>query len=454
MRFMQTVVIAVAMLLSAHSKAQLTATIPIGAVVENVHFEKGTRLAFVRIVNTSGKDISGLNLSIDVAYQKGPYHYERLLDFAPKIISQQMTGQEDNGALHPKTAIEERIDLPTRGGPGNQPIAVTVKVDVVAYLDATADVGNDAAFQRLLNMRHNRILADTKAAEIINEAAPTVQNGMGSEETTVRNTYARLKYACEVGVLAKAVIFNGKKFPGDTGPTAGDQKGIERELARQLDLELKDFRIGDVAEIKDKPLASLITVPGADSFKLVNEGANYSVGSQFSTTNTTISWVSIRWRSNQEAAAYSKEVSDEVSQKTVGDLIAQVRVPYARYASFSVHATLQGKSISYNTLFLFPKDPHADLWPIDTVIGSELIGLNKAPLYPGALVETTFRELPVVRAWVDSHRVSSCPVKGQRAVCCDPQTGICGLDDETLQKAMDVPVDPMTRDALPKGKAQ
>jgi hypothetical protein len=278
---------------------------------------------------------------------------------------------------------------------------------------------------------------------------------MSSEEATVRNTYARLRYACEVGVLAKAVIFNGKRFPGETGPAANDQAGIERELARQLNLELKDFRIGDVAEIKDKPLASLITVPGTDSFKLINDGANYRIGSPFSTTDTTISWVSVLWRSNQEAIAYSKEVSEEVSQKTVGELIAQVQVPYSRYASFSVHATLQGKTTSYNALFLFPQDPRkGDLWPIDTVIGSELIALNKASLYPGALVETTYRELPVVRAWIDNHRVSSCPVKGQRAVCCDPQTGICGLDDETLQKAMNIPIDPMTRDALPKGKAQ
>ena len=285
--------------------------------------------------------------------------------------------------------------------------------------------------------------------------ATALLNGMSSEEATVRNLYAKLSYACQVGVLAKAVLFNGKRYPDETGPAAGDQAGIERELAKQLNVELKDFRIGDVAEIQNKPLASLITVPIADSFKLNNEGANYGIGSKFSTTNTTISWISIRWRSSQEAAAYSKEVSDEVYAKSVGQLLAQVRVPYSRYAAFSVHATLRGKSIFYNALFLFPKDPHsAEVWPLDMVIGSELITLNKAALYPGSLVETTFRELPVVREWIDSHRVSSCPVKGQRAVCCDPQRGICGLDDETIQKAMDVPIDPMTRDALPKGKAQ
>jgi hypothetical protein len=144
-------------------------TVQLGARVDNIHFEKGTRIALVRVVNTSNKDISGLNLSMDVAYPQGQYHYERLLDFAAKIISQQKAGHEENGALHPNTAMEERLDLPIRGG--NLPLAVTVKVDVVAYADSTADVENDAAFQRLVDLRRNHILAITKAAEIINEAA-------------------------------------------------------------------------------------------------------------------------------------------------------------------------------------------------------------------------------------------------------------------------------------------
>jgi hypothetical protein len=278
---------------------------------------------------------------------------------------------------------------------------------------------------------------------------------MSAEEASVRKLYAKLSYGCQVGVLATAVLFNGKRYSQETGPAAGDQAGIERELARQINLQLKDLRIGDIAEIKNKALSSLITLPEADSFKIYSDGANYGIGSQFSTTNTTISWISIRWRSSQEAAAYSKDVADAVSGKSVGQLLAQVPVTYSRYAALSVHATLQGKSITYNALFLFPEDHHlADLWPLDMVMGSDLITLNKASLYPGALIETTFRELPVVREWIDNHRVSSCPVKGQRAVCCDPQRGICGLDDETLQKAMDVPIDPITRDALPKGKAQ
>jgi len=138
--------------------------VQLGASVDNIRFEKGTRIAMARVVNTSNKDISGLNLSMEVAYPQGQYHYERLLDFAAKIISQQKAGHEDNGALHPNTAMEERLDLPMRGG--NLPLAVTVKVDVVAYADSTADVGNDAAFQR-----HVEVDAEEDAAPLQVEIA-------------------------------------------------------------------------------------------------------------------------------------------------------------------------------------------------------------------------------------------------------------------------------------------
>jgi hypothetical protein len=146
-------------------------TAPLGASVDNMRFGKGARIAFVRILNTSGKDISGLNLSIDVTYQHGQYHYERILDFAPKIIAHNKLGLEDNGALHPDTAIEERLDLPIRGGANNLALAVAAKVDVVAYADSTVDVENEPALSRLMSLRNNRALADQKAAEIINAAA-------------------------------------------------------------------------------------------------------------------------------------------------------------------------------------------------------------------------------------------------------------------------------------------
>lgn len=172
MRLKTVVAMAVSLFMLGTASAQLSAA-QIGAVVDNVRFEKGTRLAFVRIVNNSNKDITGFNLSIDVTYQNGQqYHYERMVDLLQSIILRQRLGLDDDGALHPQGRYEERLDLPSRGSSDNLAVAVSAKLDVVAYFDATADVvENGAALARLSSFRRNCIIADQKAAEIINAAA-------------------------------------------------------------------------------------------------------------------------------------------------------------------------------------------------------------------------------------------------------------------------------------------
>jgi len=172
MRLKPAIVIAISMFLLGVANAQ-TPAVQIGAVIDNVRFEKGTRLAFVRIVNNSNKDITGFNLSIDVTYQNGQQnHYERMVDCLQSIIMRQRLGLDDDGAIHPGGRYEERLDLPSRGGPDNLAVAVSAKLDVVAYFDATADVvENGAALARLSSFRRNCMIADQKAAEIINAAA-------------------------------------------------------------------------------------------------------------------------------------------------------------------------------------------------------------------------------------------------------------------------------------------
>jgi hypothetical protein len=151
--------------------AQTNSAAQVGAAVENIRFEKGTRIAFVRVTNTSNKDITGFNLSVAVTYQNGrQYHYERLVDFLPKMLARQKQSLADDGALHPGDQYEERFDLPSHGDPNNLAIAVSAKLDVAAYSDHSVDVVNEPALLRLTGTRHNWALADQKAAEIINAA--------------------------------------------------------------------------------------------------------------------------------------------------------------------------------------------------------------------------------------------------------------------------------------------
>lgn len=141
-------------------------------VVDNIRFQKGSNIAVASIINVSGKDVTGFNLSIEVTYQDGRQSsYERLVDLLPRMLSYQNQELSDNGTLHPGDRWEERLDLPSHRGANNTAIAVSVKLDVAAYSDHTVDVENEPALLRLASVRHSQALADQKAAEIMSAAA-------------------------------------------------------------------------------------------------------------------------------------------------------------------------------------------------------------------------------------------------------------------------------------------
>jgi hypothetical protein len=62
---------------------------------------------------------------------------------------------------------------------------------------------------------------------------------MSFEEATVRNTHAKLTYASQLGVLVNAVLYDGKRFSGSSGPIGSDIGGIERALDDQINFELR-----------------------------------------------------------------------------------------------------------------------------------------------------------------------------------------------------------------------
>lgn len=160
------------MLLHLAGVPQLNLPVQPKPVVDNIRFQKGSNIAFASIINVSGKDVTGFNLSIEVTYQDGRQSsYERLVDLLPRMLSYQNLELSDNGALHPGDRWEERLDLPSHGGANSAPIAVSVKLDVVAYSDHTVDVENEPALLRLASVRHSQALADQKAAEIMSAAA-------------------------------------------------------------------------------------------------------------------------------------------------------------------------------------------------------------------------------------------------------------------------------------------
>ncbi len=143
--------------------AQNNSAAKIGAIVENICLGDGSKVAFIRIANNSGKDITAFNLSVDVTFKNGKTsHFEHMTDFLPGIIS---GGRE---ALHTGNSYEVRIDVPD----GTELLSANAKLDVAAYTDLSADVdSNQDALARLVAARRSDALAQERSAEIINAAA-------------------------------------------------------------------------------------------------------------------------------------------------------------------------------------------------------------------------------------------------------------------------------------------
>jgi hypothetical protein len=133
----------------------------VGIAVENVRLEKDARVAFVRLMNESARDITALNMTVDVVFQNGIRdHFEHTTDLLRQIMS---TG---SGAIHAGDRYEVRLDLPRKVA------SINAKPDVVVYADLGADVDhNSDALDRIAAGRKSSALAAHKAAEVINEAA-------------------------------------------------------------------------------------------------------------------------------------------------------------------------------------------------------------------------------------------------------------------------------------------
>jgi hypothetical protein len=88
---------------------------------------------------------------------------------------------------------------------------------------------------------------------------------------------------------------------------------------------------------------------------------------------------------------------------------------------------------------------------VDHVLGmGTLNSFMQNSLYPQPLIETHLREWPGVREWLASAGVAS--DSSARDVVCDGTSGKCGIPAKILQKGLQVPIDPKSRQFLPKPK--
>ena len=144
---------------------------PIGAAVQESHYDPVKRTMTFSVVNISHKDITALSLQLRETYADGTEGtHEYTLDFLPSMISTIELGHEikpggGNGAFAPG-ATSNTQEFPQ--SPGGQKLSATV--DMVAYADGTTDVLNERAFRALVLRRKGDVLAVRKVDELLRTA--------------------------------------------------------------------------------------------------------------------------------------------------------------------------------------------------------------------------------------------------------------------------------------------
>jgi len=147
----------------------LRASSPIGAIVQESHYDSVRGIITFSVVNISHKDITAFSLQLRVTYADGTgATSESMTDFLPSMIStfeqgHPIASDQGNGAFAPGAIHNQEF-------PQSQGVSATATVDMVTYADGTADVLNEAAFKQLVLQRKARVLAMQKADELLMKA--------------------------------------------------------------------------------------------------------------------------------------------------------------------------------------------------------------------------------------------------------------------------------------------
>jgi hypothetical protein len=150
---------------------------PLGAVVQTWNYDTKTNLVTLKIVNTSHKDITAFNIAIKETYADGRVEqHEMLEDFVGKILAaKELQGDHSqgaeafrkmygDGALHPGEVHDELMGVQ----PGLNKVEAVV--DVVTFIDGTAQSNNKDALGRIVEERQATVDSQKIATEIIQAA--------------------------------------------------------------------------------------------------------------------------------------------------------------------------------------------------------------------------------------------------------------------------------------------
>ncbi|MFZ0420042.1 MAG: hypothetical protein WAM04_18215 [Candidatus Sulfotelmatobacter sp.] len=260
---------------------------------------------------------------------------------------------------------------------------------------------------------------------------------MSHEETMVRTAYARLSYAAQLRVVANDAMHASHLSKAEL------QEQIAK-LARRF--EIDNVALGSLSAINALPWEQMVTKPDGDLIYVRSGGGSPAITTRNSFTKKSMFWVMTGWGNH----AFEQSWNGVTVAQAVGDVPKSPDEVCNSYISYQVTATLEGRSRTYNAMFIFGKDTNGNetIHMIDNVVGLGSLELVLTQsLYPVALLETYYREIPEIADWIAANTVPK--TTDIQDAYCSP-TG-CGLPASWVNKSMAVPIDPESREFLRSG---
>lgn len=229
--------------------------------------------------------------------------------------------------------------------------------------------------------------------------------GASPEETAVRDTYAKLNFAAQVRIIRDLV-----EQPGITVDQATNALSAER-----LSFEFSNFKLHNVAD--SGTYADLVSKPLGDALDIaIGAWQVDDQGKKAESITANPRWAKgndIREDWNVPASKVFREMENAGW--------------YTRYMSYTVTVGYEGRTRSYNAVYLFGPE---HVLPIDTVVGnSALLFVATHSVYPATLTQTGLRTHPLVVNWLQQTQVDESSCQAGR-VCC--ASGACGLSSKEV----------------------
>jgi hypothetical protein len=265
--------------------------------------------------------------------------------------------------------------------------------------------------------------------------AVTPEGAMGHQETVVRSAYAKLAYAAK----QRAVLVVAKDELLPVKDRKLDAKGIDALLtASEVTFTLKDFVVGNVSDILDKKVMTLIGPPQDFVLRSFLQEWNFT---ESGGKPQPCSGLDLRWeRNNNPPGEESANLKfDGVYRLQWG--VERPNTAWQTYANYTVTVTFQAKTQGpYRAMFIFGYDENGNqvVEPADqTTDNAALAEALHESLFPAALVSTRLRANPTAASWIAVNQMadSSCSV-GKGDVCCDLNTLKCGAGRVDVSSAL------------------